>query len=58
MKKSANKSPFVSVLLTRLLFFPYDIVNYICGFLRIKYIPFTLATIFGILPGSTVFVLA
>ena len=41
----------------RLLFLPYDLVNYLTGFLRINYAAFILATILGALPGTTAFVL-
>jgi uncharacterized membrane protein YdjX (TVP38/TMEM64 family) len=46
------------VLMTRLLFFPYDITNYACGFLKVKVKEFTLATFLGIIPWSAVFILA
>ena len=34
----------------------YDLVNYLCGFLRISYWPFLLATILGSIPGTIAFV--
>ncbi len=58
LKSKVDKEPFVSVLMTRLLFFPYDITNYACGFLKVKIKSFTLATFLGIIPGSAVFILA
>jgi len=58
LKSKVDKEPFVSVLMTRLLFFPYDITNYACGFLKVKWKEFTLATFIGIIPGSAVFILA
>lgn len=48
---------FESVLLMRLLFLPYDLVNYIAGFLRIDWKAFLLATIIGSIPGTISFVL-
>ena len=49
---------FVSVMLMRLLFLPYDLVNYAAGFLRIRPWPFLLATAIGSLPGTIAFTLA
>jgi uncharacterized membrane protein YdjX (TVP38/TMEM64 family) len=48
---------FETVLLTRFLFLPYDLVNYAAGALRIKYVPFITATAIGSLPGTISFVL-
>lgn len=48
---------FESVLIMRLLFLPYDLVNYASGFLRIKWLPFLTATALGSLPGTVSFVL-
>ena len=42
----------------RLVYLPYDLVNYVAGFLRVRYRPFILATILGSLPGTVTFVLA
>ncbi|MDA9128931.1 FAD-dependent oxidoreductase, partial [Candidatus Gracilibacteria bacterium] len=58
LRKDVNTAPFTSILSTRLLFFPFDIVNYASGFLKVKILPFLLATFVGIIPGSAVFVLA
>ena len=41
----------------RLLFLPYDLVNYVCGALRITWSSFLLATALGSLPGTVSFVL-
>ena len=48
---------FETVLTMRFLFLPYDLVNYLAGFLRVPYAPFILATILGSLPGTVAFVL-
>ncbi len=58
LRERANKSPFMAILSARLLFFPFDITNYISGFLGIKFRSFMLATIIGIIPGASVFILA
>ena len=48
---------FESVFIMRLLFLPYDLVNYASGALRIRWTSFLLATILGTLPGTIAFVL-
>jgi uncharacterized membrane protein YdjX (TVP38/TMEM64 family) len=44
-------------LIMRLLFLPYDLVNYLAGLLRLRWLPFLLATALGSLPGTVSFVL-
>jgi len=58
LRKKLNTSPFVSVLMTRLLFFPFDLTNYACWFLRVHFPSYVMATAIGIIPWMTVFVLA
>ena len=61
MRRWANKmrqDSFVTILLMRFAFLPYDFVNYAAGFLRIKPLPFLLATALGSLPGTVSFTLA
>jgi uncharacterized membrane protein YdjX (TVP38/TMEM64 family) len=48
---------FETVLVMRLLFLPYDLVNYLAGVLRLRWVPFLLATALGSLPGTVSFVL-
>jgi uncharacterized membrane protein YdjX (TVP38/TMEM64 family) len=48
---------FETVLIMRLLFLPYDLVNYLSGVLRLRWPPFLLATALGSLPGTVSFVL-
>lgn len=48
---------FETVLIMRLLFLPYDFVNYLSGILRLRWLPFLLATALGSLPGTVSFVL-
>ena len=48
---------FETVLVMRLLFLPYDLVNYLSGILRLRWLPFLLATALGSLPGTVSFVL-
>lgn len=49
---------FSTILVMRLIYLPYDLVNYLSGFLRVPYRPFILASILGSLPGTLTFVLA
>lgn len=49
---------FVTVLVMRLAFLPYDLVNYACGALGINPGAFLAATAIGSLPGTVSFVLA
>ncbi len=49
---------FVTVMTMRLLFVPFDLVNYLAGLLRIDWQAFLLATIIGSIPGTIAFVLA
>lgn len=51
-----RRNPFISILAMRLLFFPYDAVNYGAGFLKIPVIPYTIATLIGTLLGIATFV--
>lgn len=53
-----RRNAFQTILIMRLVYLPYDLVNYLAGFLRIAYRPFILATILGSLPGTITFVLA
>lgn len=51
-----RENSFETVLTMRLIFLPYDLVNYLAGFLRINYGAFILATIIGSIPGTIAFV--
>ncbi len=53
--KLRDKS-FETVFIMRLIFLPYDLVNYLCGALRIRWTSFLLATALGSLPGTISFV--
>lgn len=49
---------FPTVLVMHLIFLPYDLINYLTGFLRVPYRPFILGCALGSLPGTLTFVLA
>jgi len=52
-----RNNSFETVLTMRFIFLPYDLVNYLGGFLRINWVPFILATALGSIPGTVAFVL-
>jgi len=52
-----RNNSFETVLTMRFIFMPYDLVNYLAGFLKVRYTSFILATILGSLPGTIAFVL-
>jgi uncharacterized membrane protein YdjX (TVP38/TMEM64 family) len=51
-----RENSFETVMTMRFIFLPYDMVSYLAGFLRIKYLPFILATALGSIPGTIAFV--
>lgn len=44
-------SPFMTILFMRLAYFPFDVVNFSAGILKLRYWPFVCATAVGSLPG-------
>lgn len=58
LKNKVNKEPFMSILMCRFLFFPFDLTNYASWFLRVKFPSYVAATALGIIPGMSVFILA
>lgn len=55
--KRMRERSFETVFLMRLLFLPYDLVNYLAGILRVNYWAFLTATVLGSIPGTISFVL-
>lgn len=53
-----RENSFATIIVMRFIFLPYDLVNYLAGFLRIRWIPFMLATLLGSIPGTIAFILA
>lgn len=53
-----RQNAFSTILVMRLIYLPYDLVNYLAGFLRVPYRPYVVASILGSLPGTLTFVLA
>ncbi|MCB0047558.1 MAG: TVP38/TMEM64 family protein [Caldilineaceae bacterium] len=52
-----REESFITIMIMRLIFLPYDLVNYLAGFLRIDWRAFLLASLIGSFPGSIAFVL-
>lgn len=52
-----RENSFETVLIMRLVFLPYDLVNYASGFLKINWLAFLAATAIGSVPGTISFVL-
>ncbi len=53
-----REESFVTILLMRFAFLPFDLVNYAAGLLRIRPLSFLVATALGSLPGTISFTLA
>jgi uncharacterized membrane protein YdjX (TVP38/TMEM64 family) len=51
-----RSNSFETILVMRFIFLPYDLVNYLAGFLRIRWSAFILATALGSIPGTMAFV--
>ncbi|MDO8617917.1 MAG: TVP38/TMEM64 family protein [Candidatus Uhrbacteria bacterium] len=51
-----EREGFITVLVMRLLFFPFDIVSFGCGMSRMSFREFVLATCLGSMPGTITFV--
>lgn len=55
--KKVEKNPFIFMMYVRLIpLFPFIAVNYISPLLGIKYKTYSVATVLGMLPGTTVYV--
>jgi len=50
-EKNIHNNDFVFILVTRLLFMPFDLVGYFAGASDINYSAFASATLIGIIPG-------
>ncbi len=51
-----RENSFETIMIMRFIFLPYDLVNYLGGFLRIRWTSFILATALGSIPGTMAFV--
>ncbi|MBY0310219.1 VTT domain-containing protein [Patescibacteria group bacterium] len=46
-----QRAPFETILFMRLAYFPFDVVNFVSGILKLRYLPFVIATAVGSVPG-------
>ena len=53
-----RRNGFEATLVMRLLLVPFDVVNYLAGFLRIAFAPYLAATLLGALPSTLAVVFA
>lgn len=53
---ACRTKPFATILTVRLLYLPFDAVNYGAGFLRIPFLPYLIATFLGTILGIATFV--
>lgn len=51
-----RQNSFETIMVMRFIFLPYDLVNYLAGILKIKWVSFILATFVGSIPGTIAFV--
>ncbi|MCL4836019.1 MAG: TVP38/TMEM64 family protein [Caldilineaceae bacterium] len=52
-----RRNGFEAVLVMRLIYLPFDLVNYLCGFVRVPWLQYAAGTFLGVLPGAVTFVL-
>jgi uncharacterized membrane protein YdjX (TVP38/TMEM64 family) len=51
------ENQFLSILILRLFFLPFDLVGFMAGFRHLRQLDFALGTFLGIIPGLVTFVL-
>jgi len=47
----------MTVLFLRLVFVPFDLLNFACGLTKMRYLDYAIGTAIGIVPGALIFVL-
>ncbi len=55
-KEKLDEQSFIAVLIMRLIYLPFDLVNFACGIFQVRWIQYAIATFVGILPGLITFV--
>lgn len=55
-RSEVQRNSFMSVLIARFIYMPFDLTNYASGILKVKWSSYALATIIGIIPGMATFV--
>ncbi|MDE2291412.1 MAG: TVP38/TMEM64 family protein, partial [Elusimicrobia bacterium] len=57
VEERLRAAPFLSSMILRMIFIPFDPVNYACGMLGIPFLPYVAGTALGTLPGVATFAL-
>jgi len=57
LRTTAQENSFTTVLIARFIYLPFDLTNYASGILKVSWPSYFLATLIGIMPGLTTFVL-
>jgi len=57
LRSTAQENSFETVLIARFIYLPFDLTNFASGVLKVKWSSYFLATLIGIMPGLTTFVL-
>lgn len=57
LRSTAQNNSFETVLIARFIYMPFDLTNFGSGVLRVKWSSYFFATLIGIMPGLTTFVL-
>lgn len=55
-RKHLEENSFFTVLIMRLMWLPFDPVNFLCGWLHVRVWPYLAASFFGTLPGTLIWV--
>ena len=55
-KEKLDQKSFIAVLMMRLIYLPFDLVNFACGIFQVRWVQYAVATFMGILPGLITFV--
>ena len=56
-EEKLKENGLITVLIMRLIYLPFDAVNYGCGLTSVRHIDFFIGTFLGIIPGLVTFVL-
>lgn len=55
-EKALKEHDFIAVVLMRLIYMPFDLTNFACGWLRVNWTRYTIATFVGIMPSIIIWV--
>ncbi len=55
-RHTLQEQAFTTVLILRVIYMPFDVLNYGCGLLAVPWLPYALATFVGLVPSVVTFV--